>query len=56
VKGTVFYKMTGSGNDFVLLDGRSTKPEEWSRERIVRLCDRRSGVGADGLQLETLTC
>src|SRR4029077_2615946 len=49
VKGTVFYKMTGSGNDFVLLDGRSTKPEEWSRERIVRLCDRRSGVGADGL-------
>src|SRR6266852_350132 len=41
--------MTGSGNDFVLLDGRSTTPEQWSRERIVRLCDRRSGVGADGL-------
>lgn len=49
MKGTIFYKMTGSGNDFVLLDGRSTTPEVWSRERIVRLCDRRSGVGADGL-------
>jgi diaminopimelate epimerase len=49
VKGTVFYKMTGSGNDFVLLDGRSTTPEQWSRKRIVEICDRRSGVGADGL-------
>jgi len=49
VKGTIFYKMTGSGNDFVMLDGRSTAPEEWSRERIVRVCDRRAGVGADGL-------
>ena len=49
MKGTVFYKMTGSGNDFVLLDGRSTTPDEWSRRRILEICDRRSGVGADGL-------
>lgn len=49
VKGTVFYKMTGSGNDFVLLDGRSTSVDEWSRRRIIEVCDRRSGVGADGL-------
>jgi len=49
VKGTVFYKMTGSGNDFVLLDGRSTSVEEWSRRRIIEVCDRRGGVGADGL-------
>jgi len=49
MKGTVFYKMTGSGNDFVLLDGRSTTTDEWSQERIVRVCDRRNGVGADGL-------
>jgi diaminopimelate epimerase len=49
VKGTIFYKMTGSGNDFVLLDGRSTTAEEWSHDRIVRVCDRRGGVGADGL-------
>jgi diaminopimelate epimerase len=43
------YKMTGSGNDFVLLDGRSTNPAEWSPARVVQLCDRRTGVGADGL-------
>ena len=24
VRGTIFYKMTGSGNDFVMLDGRAT--------------------------------
>jgi diaminopimelate epimerase len=53
VKGTVFYKMTGSGNDFVLLDGRSTSVDEWSRRRIVEVCDRRSGVGADGLVILT---
>ena len=49
VKGTIFYKMTGSGNDFVLLDGRSTTLDQWSRQRVVQICDRRSGVGADGL-------
>jgi diaminopimelate epimerase len=43
--------MTGSGNDFVLLDGRSTDPEEWTPARVVQLCDRRLGVGADGLVL-----
>ena len=45
----VFWKMTGSGNDFVMLDGRTTTPAEWPAERIARLCDRRDGVGADGL-------
>lgn len=44
-----FYKMTGSGNDFVFLDGRSTALEEWPAERIRAVCDRRSGVGADGV-------
>ena len=27
VRGTLFYKMTGSGNDFVMLDGRATLPD-----------------------------
>jgi diaminopimelate epimerase len=45
--------MTGSGNDFVVLDGRSTGVEDWPAQRIVRLCDRRNGVGADGLVLLT---
>jgi len=53
VRGTIVYKMTGSGNDFVLLDGRSTTPEEWTSPRIVQLCNRRTGVGADGLVILT---
>jgi len=48
-----FYKMTGSGNDFVMLDGRETTPAEWSAERIRAICDRRDGVGADGLVILT---
>ncbi len=44
-----FYKMTGSGNDFVVLDGRVQRPEGWTPARIAALCDRRNGVGADGL-------
>jgi diaminopimelate epimerase len=46
---TPFFKMTGSGNDFVMLDGRLTTPEAWPVDRIVRTCDRRHGAGADGL-------
>ncbi len=41
--------MTGSGNDFVFIDGRVSPPLEWPRERIERVCARRMGVGADGL-------
>lgn len=44
-----FYKMTGSGNDFVFLDGRTHRLADWPGERIRAVCDRRSGVGADGL-------
>ena len=50
---TKFYKMTGSGNDFVMLDGRTTTPPEWPSARIVEICDRRNGVGADGLVILT---
>jgi diaminopimelate epimerase len=53
VRGTVFYKMTGSGNDFVVLDGRSTSPDRWPAARIRAICDRRNGVGADGLVILT---
>jgi diaminopimelate epimerase len=53
VRGTVFYKMTGSGNDFVMLDGRGTSTEDWPSPRIQAICDRRRGVGADGLVLLT---
>jgi diaminopimelate epimerase len=53
VRGTIVYKMTGSGNDFVLLDGRYTSRADWPAERVARLCDRRNGVGADGLVVLT---
>jgi diaminopimelate epimerase len=49
VRGTIVYKMTGSGNDFVVLDGRAADRTTWTAARIVQLCDRRTGVGADGL-------
>ncbi len=53
MKGTILYKLSGSGNDFVMLDGRSTAAEEWSAGRIAAVCDRRSGIGADGLVVLT---
>ena len=45
--------MTGSGNDFVMLDGRTTRPDQWPVRRIVEICDRKNGVGADGLVILT---
>lgn len=45
----VFHKASGSGNDFVMLDGRGNNPADWPVERIRAICDRRDGVGADGL-------
>ncbi len=49
----LFYKMSGSGNDFVILDGRGTGAEQWPQERVRAICDRRNGVGADGLVILT---
>lgn len=43
-----FWKMSGAGNDFVCLDNRSGKLR-LTRRQIARLCDRRFGIGADGL-------
>jgi len=53
VRGTLFFKMTGSGNDFVVLDGRAEPAERWPPERIREICERRRGVGADGLVILT---
>jgi diaminopimelate epimerase len=49
--GTVVYKMTGSGNDFVFVDGRLRDPGAWTPDEIRRLCDRYRGVGADGFAI-----
>ena len=51
MRGTVFYKMSGSGNDFVVLDGRATTVDRWPPAEVQAICDRRRGVGADGLVL-----
>jgi diaminopimelate epimerase len=45
--------MTGSGNDFVVLDGRFTSADRWPPDRVRAICDRRNGVGADGLVILT---
>lgn len=43
-----FTKMQGVGNDFVVVDGRRNSDLDWSTLAI-EICDRRFGVGADGL-------
>lgn len=51
--GTTFYKMSGSGNDFVMFDGRNVPAADVTATTIVELCDRRLGIGADGLAVLT---
>ena len=41
--------MTGSGNDFVMIDGRHSSPTEWTPDDIRAVCARATGVGADGV-------
>jgi diaminopimelate epimerase len=47
-----FHKYHGCGNDFVMiedLDGRLGPPESLPHALVAALCDRRKGVGADGV-------
>lgn len=44
-----FYKYQGAGNDFILIDNRGEQPTDMDYTKVALLCDRRFGIGADGL-------
>lgn len=46
MKKTPFYKYTGNGNDFILVNEEDF---HWSQDEISRLCHRQFGIGADGV-------
>jgi len=46
-----FFKYQGTGNDFVILDNREEAYSGLTKSQVRFLCDRRFGIGADGLML-----
>ncbi len=46
-----FSKYQGAGNDFIIIDNRTGFFNNEDQDLISRLCDRRFGIGADGLML-----
>lgn len=46
-----FYKYQGTGNDFVIIDNRDLFFPKDDPALVAKLCNRRFGVGADGLLL-----
>lgn len=48
---TTFYKYQGAGNDFVLIDNRNNELKSLDKQTVALLCDRRFGIGGDGLML-----
>jgi diaminopimelate epimerase len=48
--GRAFYKMSGSGNDFIMVDAMREPPGRLAEAGVVQaLCARATGIGADGI-------
>lgn len=47
----IFHKYQGTGNDFIIADNRNGDYSSLTTKQVNKLCDRRFGIGADGLML-----
>ncbi|MCJ0742137.1 diaminopimelate epimerase [Pedobacter montanisoli] len=48
-----FYKYQGAGNDFIVIDHREAPLKNIDNALVAQLCDRRFGIGGDGLMFLT---
>src|SRR5690606_2241176 len=46
-----FYKYQGAGNDYIVIDNRNLLFDSGNSDLVHRLCNRRFGIGADGLMM-----